>query len=356
MRKCYRVLLSAWVIVVMAPMMASAQEVSLRGTVTDGTGGALPGVTVVAVHEASGNSFEAVTDGSGEYLIPARVGSYVLTAELPGFTTATQSATLLLGQEVVIDLQMAIGGVQESITVTGEAPLLDVTSSTMTSNIDPRQMQELPIQGRDWVQLIMLAPGARVNSIRAGTPTDAGNERGGSYSSRAGGNFQITVDGQAVTQLATGAISPSKGQPRVSRDAMAEFEFQSSRFDATQGRSSGMQVNAVTKSGTNTHSGSFAGYFRDDSLNAKDKIRDVVLPFQNQQLSGTFGGPIVRDKVHFFANYEYERQPETFFYTTPFEIFNGTASGKGITKIYSARGTHNSIHRSGSRAGRISGR
>ena len=198
----------------------------------------------------------------------------------------------------------------------------------MASNIDPRQMQELPIQGRDWVQLIMLAPGARVNGINAGTPTDAGNERGGSYSSRAGGNFQITVDGQAVTQLATGAVSTSKGQPRVSRDAMAEFEFQSSRFDATQGRSTGMQINAVTKSGTNTLAGSFSGFFRDDALNAKDHIRGAVLPYQNQQLSGTLGGPLVRDKVHFFAQYEYEREPSTFFYQTPFEIFNGTAAAK----------------------------
>ena len=320
------------------PVMAHAQEVTLLGTVTDNTGGALPGVTVVAVHEASGNTFEAVTDGSGQFQILGRVGSYVLTADLPGFTTATESATLLLGQEAVIDMQLAVGGVQETITVTGEAPLLDVTSSSMASNIDPRQMQELPIQGRDWVQLIMLAPGARVNSIRAGTPTDAGNERGGSYSSRAGGNFQITVDGQAVTQLATGAISPSKGQPRVSRDAMAEFEFQSSRFDATQGRSTGMQINAVTKSGTNTLSGSFSGFFRDDKLNAKDKIRGEVLPYKNQQLSGTLGGPILRDKVHFFAQYEYEREPRTFFYQTPFEIFNGTSSGTGVTKIYSGRG------------------
>jgi hypothetical protein len=320
------------------PVMAHAQEVTLLGTVTDNTGGALPGVTVVAVHEASGNTFETVTDGSGQFQILGRVGAYQLTADLPGFTSATRSATLLLGQEAVIDMQLSVGGVQETITVTGEAPLLDVTSSSMASNIDPRQMQELPIQGRDWVQLIMLAPGARVNGINAGTPTDAGNERGGSYSSRAGGNFQITVDGQSVTQLATGAVTTSKGQPRVSRDAMAEFEFQSSRFDATQGRSTGMQINAVTKSGTNTMAGSFSGYFRDDALNGKDKIRGEVLPYQNQQLSGTLGGPILRDKVHFFANYEYEREPQTLSYLSPFPSFNIDVEAIRTVKMAGARG------------------
>ena len=107
-------------------------------------------------------------------------------------------------------------------------------------------------------------------------------------------------------------------QPRFSRDAIAEFEFIANRFDATQGRSQGIQINAVTKCGTNNYLGSFGGYFRDDSLNAADKIVNRVLPYSNQQLSTTHGGPIMRDKFHYFANYEFEREPWTTVFTTPY--------------------------------------
>jgi hypothetical protein len=137
--------------------------------------------------------------------------------------------------------------------------------------------------------------------------------------------FHYHVDGQQVTSTIAGGVGAgSWGQPRFSRDAIAEFEFVSSRFDATQGRSSGLQVNAVTKSGTNTFTGTLAGYFRDDSLIAKDHVVGRVLPYSDQQVSGTFGGPIERDRVHFFANYEYEREPQTFAFTSPFPRFNAT--------------------------------
>src|SRR5206468_4584732 len=98
--------------------------------------------------------------------------------------------------------------------------------------------------------------------------------------------------------------------------------FLSNRFDATQGRSSGMQINAVTKSGSNTPSGSFAGYFRNDRFNAADFVAKRVLPYSDQQLSGTFGGPIKKDRIHFFGNYEYERQPNTLITNNPYPVFN----------------------------------
>src|SRR5687768_17743810 len=124
MRRLGRVLCTALVVAAL-PFTAHAQEAAVSGTVTDGTGGALPGVTVRAVHEASGNSFEAVTDERGDYRLALRVGAYQVTAELPGFATVTRSLTLLVGQQAVANLQMALSGVQESVTVTGEAPLLD---------------------------------------------------------------------------------------------------------------------------------------------------------------------------------------------------------------------------------------
>ena len=141
-----------WFIVVAAllalPVVGYAQEAAITGSVTDATGGVLPGVTVTAVHEATGNTFVAVTDERGAYRIPARIGGYRITAELAGFTTVTRSGvTLLVGQTVGLDMQMTVTGVAESITVTGEAPLINTTQSTLGSNIDSRQMTELPVHG-----------------------------------------------------------------------------------------------------------------------------------------------------------------------------------------------------------------
>src|SRR5262249_35805172 len=103
---------------------------------------------------------------------------------------------------------------------------------------------------------------------------------------------------------------------------IAEFEMITTRFDATQGRTSGVQVNAITKSGTNVYSGTLAGYFRNDSLNATDFIAQRVLPYSDTQISTTFGGPIVRDRLHFFGNYEGEREPQTLVFNTPYPSFN----------------------------------
>ncbi|MBI4887323.1 MAG: TonB-dependent receptor [Acidobacteria bacterium] len=298
-----------------APVVGYAQQDAvLSGTVSDTTGGVLPGVVVRAVHEATGNSFETVTDGAGGYSLPVRVGTYRVTADLTGFNAVTQTGLeVLVGQQVTVNIQMRPATLQETVTVTGEAPLVDVTRSRVSGNIDPRQMQELPVQGRNWMNLTMLAPGSRVNAVREVPITSEASSVG----------VQMNLDGQQVTNM----VALGFGQPRYSRDAIGEFEFVSNRFDASQGRSMGVQVNAVTKSGTNQYAGTFSGYFRNDRFNAADPITDKVLPYSNQQLSTTFGGPIQKDRFHFFASYEYEREPQTFVYNTPYPKFNGTLTG-----------------------------
>ena len=302
-------------ILALLPVTGYAQEAIVSGTVTDSTGGVLPGVTVTALHQESGNTFVAVTDERGNYRLPVRTGIFRLTVELSGFATLVRSLELLVGQQAVVNLQMGPASVQESVTVTGEAPLVDTTKSSLTSNIDPRQMQELPVNGRNWVDLTMLAPGSRQNS--------ASDEPGGGI-----GNFQLNIDGQRLTQqLASGF-----GQPKYSRDAIAEFEFVSNRFDASQGGSAGTQVNAITKSGTNTPAGTLSGYFRSDKFNAADFIQNRVLPYSNQQVSATFGGPILRDRVHYFGNYEYEREPQTFSHSSPYPSFNFDLAGTRTEK------------------------
>jgi carboxypeptidase family protein len=287
------------------PVSAHAQEATISGTIADSTGGVLPGVTVTALHEATGNTFVAVTDEAGLFRLAVRTGTLRLTAELAGFGTMTRSIDVLVRQTAIVNLQMAPSAVQESVTVNAEAPLLDTVNSSLGTNVDPRQMQELPLNGRNWIDLTMLAAGARQN-LSSDTPM------GGA------GNFQLNIDGQEVTNN----MVQSFGQPKFSRDSIAEFEFVANRFDASQGRSMGVQVNAITKSGTNAMAGSFSGYFRDDSFIAKDFLQNRVLPYQNQQFSTTLGGPIKRDRIHYFANFEYEREPETYSHSSQWPSFN----------------------------------
>jgi carboxypeptidase family protein len=283
------------------PLLAYAQDATLTGTVKDNTGGVLPGVTVTATNQASGNTFTSVTDERGIYRIPIRAGVYRITAELSGFTTAARpDIELLVGRVDTLDFNMQVSSLQETVTVTGEAPLLESTTSTIATNIDPRQVLELPINGRNWMDLTMASAGSRSNSSSE-VPQDRQ------------GFFQTNIDGQSVTLT----VCCSQNQPRYSKDSIAEFQLTTNRFDATQGRTMGMMVNAITKSGTNIMTGSFGSYFRRDSWNAADFIQKKVLPYKDTQVSGTVGGPIVKDRVHFFGNYEYERNPQTFTFGGP---------------------------------------
>src|SRR5258705_8066858 len=292
-----------------------AQEANLKWTIRVPTGGVLQGVWGTWVHEASGNTFEGVTDERGVFQIPLRTGAYRITAQLPGFAVVTRSGLeLLVGQAAVVNLQLAPSTVQESVTVTGEAPLVTTTQSSQASNIDPRQLSELPVNGRNWLDLTMLAAGSRINTVASDDLTPKASV----------GNSQLNVDGHQVTSTIS---STGFGQPHYSRDSIAEFEFVANRFDASQGRSAGVQVNAITKSGTNAFSGTTAGYFRSDRMNARDFIVNRVLPYSNQQFSTTFGGPVRKDKIHFFVNYEYEREPSTQTYTTAYKSFNQDLTG-----------------------------
>jgi hypothetical protein len=283
------------------PLLAYAQDATLLGAVKDNTGGVLPGVTVTAVNEASGISFVSVTDERGLYRIPIRIGTYKVTAELAGFTTFTRPGIeILVGRQITLNFDMSVSSIQETVTVTGEAALLDTSSSTIGTNIDPRQVEQLPINGRNWMDLTMSAAGSRTNS-----PSEVPQDRQG--------YFQTNVDGQSVTLT----VCCAQNQPRYSKDSIAEFQLTTNRFDATQGRTMGMMVNAVTKSGTNIFSGSAGAYFRNDAWNAADFIQKTVLPYKDQQISGTFGGPIVKDRIHFFGNWEFENNPQTFTFGGP---------------------------------------
>jgi hypothetical protein len=188
------------------PLMAHAQEATVSGTVTDSSGAVLPGVTVRAVHEATGNAFDTVTDEQGTYRLAVRVGTFQITAELQGFNNPTRVVELLVGQTAVVNVQMSPGGIAESVTVSAEAPLLETTTSMIGGNVDPRQVSELPVNGRNWIALSLLAPGARTNPNATGVDALRPLPDRNNNESR---EFQLNMDGQQVSaDIGTG------GQPR----------------------------------------------------------------------------------------------------------------------------------------------
>jgi hypothetical protein len=223
------------------------------------------------------------------------LGPWLVTPdELPGFATAViPDVELLVGQNRTVPFTLKVATVSETLTVTGESPLVDTRSSQVAGNVDRRQMEELPLQGRNWMELAMIVKGITANAV-----TDQPGVRDR--------QFQLNLDGQEITQQVAGS---GFGQPRFSREAIAEFQVVTNMFDITQGRSTGVQVQAISRSGTNNLTGAVYGFFRSDRFNDADLIARRVLPYSNQQTGGAVGGPIKKDKLHYFFSYEREREP-----------------------------------------------
>lgn len=282
--------------------MAFAQETSLSGTVMDESKSVLPGVSITATDIKTGRQFTDVSSERGEYrLMGLQASHYEVRSELEGFApTIVKDVELLVGQNATISLTMKLATLNENVTVNGTSPLVDVQQARVAGNVDARQMQEIPIAGRNWQQLATLVKGITVNSITNRPGVDSDN------------SFQLNLDGQNITN---GASNSNFGEPIISRDAIAEYQIITNLFDVTMGRSTGVQVQAVTKSGANITSGSFYGFFRDSSLNAANAFTHTVLPYQNQQVGGTLGGPIVKNKALFFFAYEGESAPNTIILT-----------------------------------------
>jgi hypothetical protein len=174
--------------------------------------------------------------------------------------------------------------------------------------------------------LAMLAPGSRMTNPDDTTPIA---NRGAAGDIR---QYQFNLDGQQVTsEMGFG------NQPRYSQDSIGEFQYISNRFDATMGRSAAVQVVAVSRSGTNRLSGSVRGNFRNTRFNAENPVLDRVVPIDNQQLAFTAGGPIIRDRLHYFGHFEYEREPRTSIWNTPYPAFNVDLAGNETVKMGGGR-------------------
>lgn len=277
----------------------------LSGTVRDESGAVLPGVTVTVTQTDTGLVRTAVTDDTGGYLLTnLPTGPYRLEVALQGFKTYVQTGIVLqVGAAPTVNAALAVGSLEESVTVDAAAPLVDVRSAGISTVVDNKSILELPLQGRQVTDLIVLAGAA----VQTGT-TDRGVP-GGVYISVAGGlpgGVAYTLDGAEHNNPQSNA-----GLPMPFPDALQEFQVATSGLSADNGVKSGASVNAVTKSGTNVFHGGGFEFLRDRRFNAPEhfaaigpdgKQKDDGL--RRNQFGGTIGGPIVRDKLFFFAGYQ----------------------------------------------------
>ncbi len=287
--------------ITLAALPLAAQQTAINGRVTDPSGAVIPNAAVSATAE-DGAKISTISNGAGLYQLPAlRAQSYVLRFEAPGFSPAERTVTLLVGNTADVDIELQLATARSSVAVVTNAVAIETSSSAVAGDVSPAEVSRLPLNGRNYLQLAMLVPGITSNDV-TNSPLGATDS----------GKLQINVDGQQVTQ---NAAADSFGEPQYSQDAIDQFQIITNRFDATLGRSSRVQVNVQTKSGTNQFHGTLYGYFRNDVFNADDSVAHKLLPFSDQQFGGTVGGPILKDKLFFFFAYEGERQPNTIFDT-----------------------------------------
>ncbi len=301
--------------------VAYAQQTGVSGRLTDQSGAVVVSAIVRIADTKSGAQVATLSNDQGLYTFPTLLASeYKLRVEAPGFGPVERTFSLLVGQLVSMDLQLKPAQVSSAVDVVADASAVSLTSSQVAGQIDPRQMRDVPLNGRNWLELSLLVPGVTRNAVAQGASPIGGGDSG---------KYQINLDGQQVTQNTAGTGS----QAQYSRDAISQFQIITNRFDATLGRASRIQINAQTKSGTNQLHGTAYGYFRDDSLNASDKVARRVLAYQNQQYGGTVGGALIKDKLWFFGAYEGEREPGTVFTTpTGFEGQTFTSPTKSDSK------------------------
>src|SRR4029079_6866812 len=295
-----------WILMILlGAVSASAQQgtTELRGRVIDSQGAVLPGVTVVVRNQETGMFRETASGEDGTFIASGIVpGTYQLNAELQGFKKfERKDLRLEVGKTSSIDVTMAVGGVEETVTVTTESPLVDVTSNAIGGNITSETLVKLPSVNGNFVGFVGLLPGI-VPSIS----TESFGSDSISVNGQDPRNNNYMLDGGNNNDDVIGQRAGS--QARTPIEAIQEFQVITGQYDAQYGRTSGAIINAVTKSGTNQPRGSAFGFFQDGSLTTIDyfaKEKGLAKPdTQYQRWGGTVGGPIVRDKMHFFGSLE----------------------------------------------------
>ena len=293
------------------PVLGQGAGASIEGVVKDQQGGVLPGVTVTLRNLDSGVSRTSVTGPDGRYrFLALGPGRYHLSAELSGFASKdVGDVTVTIGLAATQDFAMGIQAVEESVTVSGQSPVVDTTKSEVAGVVTQHQIDTLPVNSRQFLNLALLMPG---------TSQDAARSFYNNVTIGAGTSFYsngFNVDGVNNTWA-------EEGEPRQNfpQGSVQEFKVNTSGFPAEFGLATGGYVQIVTKSGSNRWSGEAFEYFRDKSLNALNKFEEQRHDqfgepkpgFRRNQFGGSFGGPIIKDRTHFFVSAERTKTDQYF--------------------------------------------
>jgi hypothetical protein len=294
-----------------APAVAQVMTADVVGAVTDPSGAAVTDATVVIEDVSTRVSRTAQSNESGNYALDLlQPGSYVLTVQKPGFLTYKLSVVLEAGQRARADVQLKVGSTAQTIEVQALPSALQTETSTLGGVVTQQSVENLPLNGRNYVTLVQTTPGANAGNpdgIQTGQRPD---DRRQTNSVSANGQPEAfngnLVDGIDNNELEQGLILL-----RPSVEAIAEVEVKTNNYSAAVGRSAGAVINVITKSGSNQFHGSLFEYFRNDVLNANDFFSNAAgLPrpeYRQNQYGGSFGGPIKKDKTFFFGAFEQYR-------------------------------------------------
>jgi hypothetical protein len=283
--------------------LAQENSAEIRGRALDAQDAVLPGVTITATNQATGIFREAVTNADGTYFIPALTpGQYEIAAALNGFKRhAQRDVRLDLGRTTTLDVRMELGALTETINVSAATPLVDLTSKEIGGNVTNREVTMLPSVNGNFVGMVALLPGIVSNISTESFGSDAVSVNG--MDSR---NNNFMLDGANNNDDVIG--QRAGGQARTPLEAIAEFQVVTNQYDAEFGRTTGAIVNAITKSGSNAFHGIGGGLWQDSSMTAKSffvKQNGLAKPdTQFQTYRANLGGPLIRDRAHFFANVE----------------------------------------------------
>src|ERR1700693_64885 len=317
-------------------LFAQSSLGSISGNVVDTSGGAVPGAAVSIRNVDTGATRTATSGVSGGFTFPQLLpGTYAVSGELAGFSPAkVTNVTVSVGGDTPVKLVLEPAGVQASVTVSSEAPLIETTKTQVSSVVNEKMIQALPTNGRNFLDVVLSTPGVVKDNFRVGDLVFAGQR--GTLNSVVvdGADNNNTFFGQALGRTGSG-----RAPYQFSLDSVKEFQVNTNAYSAEYGRAGGAVINVVTKSGTNEFHGNAFYFYRDKQLHAKnycDAVNGrVKAPYHSDQFGATVGGPVIPDKLFFFANYDGQRNqtPNTAVLGIPSGTPNDPDTSAGISKL-----------------------
>jgi len=314
-----------------------AGTASISGRVTDASGAAIPDAPVTIKNTATSATQTVTTDAQGRYLVPdLPIGPYEVTASKAGFQNAVRSGvTLTVGSAPVLDFQLKVGQATQTVNVSAEAAQVQTTTAAVSSLVNQTQMRELPLNGRDFEQLILLAPGVATYP-EGGSSALTSVANAYSISGTRPEGYANTLDGEDVLNWWQRNAGANVTGTSLGIEGIAEFQTLTNTYGAQYGGNGGA-INAVSKSGTNEFHGSVYEFFRNSALDSRGFFDGSSVPaFRKNQFGASLGGPIKKNKIFFFINYEGVRQVQYFTYVNDVPsatVHQGIVSGSPVSNI-----------------------